>query len=168
MIKKILSKSFIISSLLVFSTFLLDRLSKIYVIFLDNKFFGSEIFSSKFLNISLIWNEGIAFGLLSFNEKIFYNLLTFIILVIILIIFFMALKSYGLKKYSLLMILGGALGNVYDRIFYGAVPDFIDFHIGNFHWFIFNVADIFITLGVIFMIIIEITGNNKNKKYEIL
>ena len=168
MIKKILSKSFIISSLLVFSIFLLDRLSKIYVIFLDNKFFGSEIFSSKFLNISLIWNEGIAFGLLSFNEKIFYNLLTFIILVIILIIFFMVLNSYGLKKYSLLMILGGALGNVYDRIFYGAVPDFMDFHIGNFHWFIFNVADIFITLGVIFMIIIEITGNNKNKKYEIL
>ena len=168
MIKKILSKSFTISSLLVFSTFLLDRLSKIYVIFLDNKFSGSEIFSSKFLNISLIWNEGIAFGLLSFNEKIFYNLLTFIILVIILIIFFMVLKSYGLKKYSLLMILGGALGNVYDRIFYGAVPDFIDFHVGNFHWFIFNVADIFITLGVIFMIIIEIIGNNKNKKYEIL
>ena len=168
MIKKILSKSFIISTLLVFSIFLFDRLSKIYVIFLDNKFFGSEIFSSKFLNISLIWNEGIAFGLLSFNEKIFYNLLTFIILVIILIIFFMVLKSYGLKKYSLLMILGGALGNLYDRIFYGAVPDFIDFHIGNFHWFIFNVADIFITLGVIFMIIIEITGNNKNKKYEIL
>ena len=167
MIEKILRKSFIISSLLVFSIFLLDRLSKIYVIFLDNKFFGSEIFSSKFLNISLIWNEGIAFGLLSFNEKIFYNLLTFIILVIILIIFLMALKSYGLKKYSLLMILGGALGNVYDRIFYGAVPDFIDFHIGNFHWFIFNVADIFITLGVIFMIIIEITGNNKNKKHEI-
>ena len=167
MIKKILSKSFIISTILVFSIFLLDRLSKIYVIFLDNKFFGSEIFSSKFLNISLIWNEGIAFGLLSFNEKIFYNLLTFIILVIILIIFFMALKSYGFKKYSLLMILGGALGNIYDRIFYGAVPDFIDFHIGNFHWFIFNVADIFITLGVIFMIIIEITGNNKNKKYEI-
>ena len=168
MIKKILSKSFIISSLLVFSIFLLDRFSKIYVIFIDNKFSGSEIFSSKFLNISLVWNEGIAFGLLSFNEKIFYNLLTFIILIIILIIFFMVLSSYGLKKNSLLMILGGALGNVYDRIFYGAVPDFIDFHIGNFHWFIFNVADIFITLGVIFMIIIEIIGNNKNKKYEIL
>ena len=167
MIEKILRKSFIISSLLVFSIFLLDRLSKIYVIYLDKKFLGSELLSSKFLNIILIWNEGIAFGLLSFNEKIFYNLLTFIILIIILIIFFMALKSYGLKKYSLLMILGGALGNVYDRIFYGAVPDFIDFHIGNFHWFIFNVADIFITLGVIFMIIIEITGNNKNKKHEI-
>ena len=168
MIEKILRKSFIISSLLVFSIFLLDRLSKIYVIYLDKKFLGSELLSSKFLNIRLIWNEGIAFGLLSFNETIFYNALTFLILIIILIIFFMLYKSNGIKKYSLMMILGGAIGNVYDRIFYGAVPDFIDFHIGNFHWFIFNVADIFITLGVIFMIIIEITGNNKNKKYEIL
>ena len=166
MIEKILRKSFIISSLLVFSIFLLDRLSKIYVIFLDNKFFGSEIFSSKFLNISLIWNEGIAFGLLSFNEKIFYNLLTFIILVIILIIFFMVLKSYGLKKYSFLMILGGALGNVYDRIFYGAVPDFIDFHIGNFHWFIFNVSDIFISLGVLILIYLELINNKKNEVNE--
>ena len=76
----------------------------------------------------------------------------------------MALKSDGLKKYSLLMILGGALGNVYDRIFYGAVPDFIDFHIGNFHWFIFNVADIFITLGIIFMIMLEIKEINREKK----
>ena len=168
MIEKILRKSFIISSLLVFSIFLLDRLSKIYVIYLDKKFLGSELLSSKFLNIRLIWNEGIAFGLLSFNETIFYNALTFLILIIILIIFFMLSKSNGIKKFSLMMILGGAIGNIYDRIFYKAVPDFIDFHIGNFHWFIFNVADIFITLGVIFMIIIEITGNNKNKKYEIL
>ena len=167
MIEKILRKSFIISSLLVFSIFLLDRLSKIYVIYLDKKFLGSELLSSKFLNIRLIWNEGIAFGLLSFNETIFYNALTFLILIIILIIFFMLSKSNGIKKFSLMMILGGAIGNIYDRIFYKAVPDFLDFHIGNFHWFIFNVADIFITLGVIFMIIIEITGNNKNKKYEI-
>ena len=164
MIEKILRKSFIISSLLVFSIFLLDRLSKIYVIYLDKKFLGSELLSSKFLNIRLIWNEGIAFGLLSFNETIFYNALTFLILIIILIIFFMLHKSNGIKKFSLMMILGGAIGNVYDRISYKAVPDFIDFHIGNFHWFIFNVADIFITLGVIFMIIIEITGNNKKLK----
>ena len=167
MIEKILRKSFIISSLLVFSIFLLDRLSKIYVIYLDKKFLGSELLSSKFLNIRLIWNEGIAFGLLSFNETIFYNALTFLILIIILIIFFMLSKSNGIKKFSLMMILGGAIGNIFDRIFYKAVPDFLDFHIGNFHWFIFNVADIFITLGVIFMIIIEITGNNKNKKHEI-
>ena len=168
MIKKILRKSFIISSLLVFSIFLLDRLSKIYVIYLDKKFLGYELLSSKFLNIRLIWNEGIAFGLLSFNETVFYNALTVLILIIILIIFFMLSKSNGIKKFSLMMILGGAIGNIFDRIFYNAVPDFLDFHIGNFHWFIFNVADIFITLGVIFMIIIEITGNNKNNKYEIL
>ena len=164
MIKKILSKSFITSSLLVFSIFLLDRLSKIYVIYLDKKFLGSELLSSKFLNIRLIWNEGIAFGLLSFNETIFYNALTFSILIIILIIFFMLSKSNGIKKFSLMMILGGAIGNVYDRIFYRAVPDFFDFHIGNFHWFIFNVADIFITIGVFFMIFLELIDKNKEKK----
>ena len=163
MILKNINKIFLINSIIVLSIFLFDRITKIYVINLSDKFLESEIFASKFLNISLIWNDGIAFGLFSFNKIIFYNILTFIILIIILVILFMALKSDGLKKYSLLMILGGALGNIYDRIFYGAVPDFIDFHIGNFHWFIFNVADIFITLGVIFMIIIEITGNNKNK-----
>jgi len=166
MTKKILSKSFIISSLLVFSIFLFDRLSKIYVIFLDNKFFGSEIFSSKFLNISLIWNDGIAFGLLSFEESFFYNLLTIIILTIMIIIIVMAIKSEGFKKYSLLMILGGALGNFFDRITYKAVPDFLDFHIGNFHWFIFNIADVFITTGVIFMILNEFIGNNKSVKNE--
>ena len=163
-----IKKNLFISSSFIFLIFLLDRVSKTYVIYLNDKLLGIEILSSKFLNIRLIWNEGIAFGLLSFNEKIFYNALTFLILIIILIIFFMLSKSNGIKKFSLMMILGGAIGNVYDRIFYGAVPDFIDFHIGNFHWFIFNVADIFITLGVIFMIIIEITGNNKNNKYEIL
>ena len=162
MILKNLDKSFLINLSLIFIIFLFDRISKIYVIYLDNKLFGSEIFSSNFLNIYLIWNEGIAFGLFSFNEKIFYNILTIIILIIILIIFIMTIKSDGLKKYSLLMILGGALGNVFDRLYYQAVPDFIDFHIGNFHWFIFNVADIFITIGIIFMVIIELF--NKNQK----
>ena len=164
MILKNLDKSFLINFSLIFIIFLFDRISKIYVIYLDNKLFGSEIFSSNFLNIYLIWNEGIAFGLFSFNEKIFYNILTIIILIIILIIFIMTIKSDGLKKYSLLMILGGALGNVFDRLYYKAVPDFIDFHIGNFHWFIFNVADIFITIGVFSMILLEFTDMNKNKK----
>ena len=156
---KNLGKNFFINSFLVILIFLLDRISKIYVIYLDKKFIGSEIFSSKFLNIILIWNEGIAFGLFSFDVKLFYNILTTIILAIILFIFFMVIKSNGFKKYSLLMILGGALGNIYDRIFYNAVPDFIDFHVGNFHWFIFNVADIFITMGVIFMIMFELINN---------
>ena len=164
MILKNLDKSFLINLSLIFIIFLFDRISKIYVIYLDNKLFGSEIFSSKFLNIYLIWNEGIAFGLFSFDEKFYYNFLTIIILVIILIIFRMIIKSNGLKKYTLLMILGGALGNVFDRLYYKAVPDFIDFHVGNFHWFIFNVADIFITIGVILMILIEIIDTNRNKK----
>ena len=164
MIIKKLSKNFFINLSFILLIFLFDRISKIYVIYLDNKFFGSEIFSSNFLNINLIWNEGIAFGLFSFSEVIFYNILTIVISIIILIIFFMIIKSDGFRKYSLLMILGGALGNVYDRIIYKAVPDFIDFHIGNFHWFIFNVADLFITLGVIFMILLEITDRNTKIK----
>ena len=155
MIIKNLGKNFIINLSLILLIFLLDRISKIYVIYLDKKFFGSEIFSSKFLNIHLFWNEGIAFGLFSFNDNYFYNILTFFILIIILLIIFMIIKSDGFKKYSLLMILGGAIGNVFDRIFYKAVPDFIDFHVGDFHWFIFNIADVFITLGVILMIILE-------------
>ena len=163
MIKKSLGKNFFINFSLILSIFLLDRISKIYVIHLDKKLIGSEIFSSKYLNISLIWNEGIAFGLFSFNENYLYNILTIIILLIIIIIFFMMIRNKGIKKYSLLMILGGALGNIYDRIFYRAVPDFIDFHISNFHWFIFNFADIFITIGVIFMIILEYIGINNEE-----
>ena len=164
MIVKNLRKNFFINSFLVLLIFLIDRLSKIYVIYLDKKFLGSEIYSSKFLNINLIWNEGIAFGLFSFDEKNLYNVLTLFIVIIILIIFFMFIKSIGFKKYSLLIILGGALGNVFDRIFYKAVPDFIDFHVGNYHWFIFNVADIFITLGVIFMIFLEFFSTTNNNE----
>ena len=163
MILKNIKNSLLINITIIFLIFLFDRISKIYFINLDKKFFGSEIFSSKFLNINLIWNEGIAFGLLSFDEKIFYNILTIIILIIILIIFIMTIKSNGFKKYALLMILGGALGNVFDRLYYQAVPDFIDFHIGNLHWFIFNIADIFITMGVFFMILFELIGNNEKK-----
>ena len=162
MTQTILSKNFLINSFLVFSIFLFDRISKIYVINLDKKLLGSEIFSSKYLNISLIWNEGIAFGFFSFGDKTLYNFLTILIFIIILVIIFMTIKSEGLKKYSLLMILGGALGNIFDRTFYKAVPDFIDFHIEEFHWFIFNVADIFITIGIIFMILLEFV-NNKEK-----
>ena len=162
------SKTFYTNLIIIFSIFIIDRVTKLYVIYLDRINSSSEIFSSKFLNIYLIWNEGIAFGFFSFDENRLYNFLTLFILVIILVILFMISKSSGFKKYSLIMIFGGALGNVFDRIIYNAVPDFIDFHIGNFHWFIFNLADIFITVGVFFMIIYEIFNNNKKKKYEIL
>ena len=161
MILKFLNKNFYISFSLVILVYLLDRLTKIFVIQLDKNNVGSDIFNSTYLNIVLIWNKGIAFGLFSFNEAYFYNILTLVITIIIFILIFMSLKSEGFKKYSLLMIIGGALGNLHDRIFSKAVPDFIDLHINNFHWFIFNVSDIFITLGVISLIVLEIVPNKK-------
>ena len=161
MIFKFLSKNFYISFSLVILVYLLDRLTKIFVIQLDKNNVGSDIFNSTYLNIVLIWNKGIAFGLFSFNEAYFYNILTLVITIIIFILIFMSLKSGGFKKYSLLMIIGGALGNLHDRIFSKAVPDFIDLHVNNFHWFIFNVSDIFITLGVISLIVLEIVPNKK-------
>ena len=155
---------FLINLFFTVSIFIFDRLTKIYVVNLSTKNYSNELFSSKYLDINLIWNEGIAFGLFSFDDKYFYNILTFLIGIVIIIIIFMIRKSKNLKRFSLIMILGGALGNFYDRVFYNAVPDFIDFHIGNYHWFIFNVSDIFITLGVIFMIILEFIDNNKHAK----
>ena len=139
----------------IFLIFLFDRISKILVINLEkNKGFSNYNLNS-FLNIELIWNEGIAFGLLSFNEKYYYNILTAIIVVITLIVFFLMLKSSSYQKYGFLMVFGGASGNIFDRLYYTSVPDFIDIHVNNFHWFIFNVADIFITLGVFLLIYSE-------------
>ena len=158
---KFLSKNFYISFSIVALIYFLDRLTKIFVIQLDKNSLGSDIFSSAYLNIVLIWNKGIAFGLLSFNEAYLYNILSLIISIIVTILVIMSLKSEGFKRYSLLMIVGGALGNLHDRIFFNAVPDFIDFHVGNFHWFIFNVSDIFITLGVICMIVLELINKDK-------
>ena len=167
MIIKNLSKNFYINLIFIIIIFALDRISKIYVIYLSDKIYNSELFLSKFLNIVLIWNDGIAFGLFSFNKNNLYNFLTIIISVVILIVFIMITKNRGFKKYALLMIFGGAIGNLYDRVIFKAVPDFIDFHIGEFHWFIFNVADIFITLGVIFMILFELIGINKANHEQI-
>ena len=161
MIFKFLSKNFYISFSIVALIYFLDRLSKIYVIQLDKNNLGSDIFNSAYLNIVLIWNKGIAFGLLSFNESYLYNIISLIIAIIIIVLVIMSLKSQGLKRYSLLMIVGGALGNLHDRVFFNAVPDFIDFHVENFHWFIFNVSDIFITFGIISMVIIELIEKDK-------
>ena len=163
MIFKFLNKNFYISFSIVALIYFLDRLSKIYVIQLDKNNLGSDIFNSAYLNIVLIWNKGIAFGLLSFNESYLYNIISLIIAIIIIVLVIMSLKSQGFKRYSLLMIVGGALGNLHDRIFFNAVPDFIDFHVENFHWFIFNVSDIFITLGVINMIVLELLDNKIEK-----
>jgi signal peptidase II len=161
---KFLNKNFYINLSLIFLIFISDRLSKFYIINESAKNLGNFILETNYLNIRLIWNEGIAFGLLSFNSRFFYNSLSILILVIILIILYMITQSNSLKKYSLILIFSGALGNFYDRIFYQAVPDFIDFHINNFHWFIFNLADIYITLGVLFMIVLEIFDKNNYEK----
>ena len=161
-------KVFFINFIFVLIIFGLDRISKIYVVEQFKKNFINNIYESKFLNIHLIWNEGIAFGLLSLDDKNFYNILTIIIIFVSCIVLYIGLKTNGIKRYALLGIFAGSLGNLFDRIFYKAVPDFIDFHIGEFHWFIFNIADIFITLGVLIMILTEFFGNNKiieNEKY---
>jgi len=156
-------KNYYLEIIIILIIFFLDRISKLFVIYQDKLNFNSEIYTSKFLNIHLIWNEGIAFGLFSFNENNLYNFLTFLIFLVIIFIIFLIRNSDLISRYALLLVLGGALGNFFDRLFYKAVPDFIDFHVGNFHWFIFNIADIFITIGVLFLIFIEIIGNNKKE-----
>ena len=163
---KLFNKINFANFLIIVFIFAIDRATKLYVILLYEKNLNEEIFLSKYLNLFLTWNQGIAFGMLSFNEENLYKYITILILIIILIIYFLLIKSDGFKRYSLLMILGGALGNFFDRVYYKAVPDFIDFHIENFHWFTFNVADIFISLGVFFMIFLEFTDNSTNKKNE--
>ena len=141
--------------------FLADRLTKIYILKIAEVENTVDIYINTYLNFYLIWNKGIAFGLFSFNERFIYNIITVIILLIIVVILIMVIKNKGFKKYSLMFVLGGSLGNLYDRIYYSAVPDFIDFHLNDFHWFVFNVADIFITLGIICLIFDEILINDK-------
>ena len=150
-------KNLILNFLTVIIIFFLDRLSKIYILKLAEFESTLDIYVLPNLNFYLVWNKGISFGLLPFSNSFGYLALTSLISFLILIILIMLIKEENnFKKYSLLLILGGALGNLYDRVKYSAVPDFIDLHIGNIHWFIFNVADIFISLGVICLIYAEI------------
>ena len=148
----------ILSFLTIIFIFIIDRISKLLIINSSETYEQYGLSVTPFLNFNLIWNEGIAFGFFSFDEKVYYNLLTVIIFLIISILIWMMIKSKSYEKFCFLMIIGGSLGNIFDRIYYSAVPDFIDIHINNFHWFIFNVADIFITIGIIFLISFEIFG----------
>ena len=140
-----------------FFYFFLDRITKIIVINYTNNSNSLDLFSSKYLNFSLIWNPGIAFGLMSFENNFFYNLFSFFIFCVIIFLIILTIKAQKFEKISFSMIIGGALGNFYDRIQYKAVPDFIDFHYNNFHWFTFNVADVFISVGVMLLIFYEFT-----------
>ena len=145
------------------SIFFIDRVSKILVISKSEKLNQNEIFSTEFINFHLIWNEGIAFGLLSFSNSSTYQIMTlFILLVILILIFYMLKTDMVYEKIGFILIIGGAIGNLFDRFFYSAVPDFIDLHINNFHWFIFNIADIFITIGVLWLILTEIIFKKKH------
>ena len=157
-------KKTLLDAAIVFVIFLIDRASKIYILKIAEVENAVDMYISPYLNFYLIWNRGIAFGLASSNESLIYNSVTVIIGLIVLGILILIFKLEGTKKYSFIMVLGGALSNLYDRIYYSAVPDFIDFHIGENHWFVFNVADIFITFGVIFLILIELFDKKRNEE----
>ena len=155
-------KKLLLNLSIVFFIFLIDRISKIYILNIAENFNNVDIHVSNFLNFILVWNTGVGFGILSFEEKIAYNLITAIIIIVNLIIIWLIVKSVDFKIYFYLIILGGSLGNLFDRIYYSAVPDFIDLHFNNYHWFIFNLADIFISIGIICLIFVEIIYKKKN------
>jgi len=165
MLRAKLNKVFL-NSIIILSIFFIDRIFKIYILEiaeLENKV---DIYITSYLNFYLIWNKGVAFGLFSFEQNIIYHLISFVIFIISIVLIYMITKSDKLKKYSLILILGGALGNLFDRIYYSAVPDFIDLHIKGHHWFIFNVADIFITIGVIYLILDELFFYKKTNEIK--
>jgi signal peptidase II len=154
--KKILFNFTIISLI-----FFIDRISKNYILKIAEQESLVDIYINSYLNFYLIWNKGIAFGLFSFDQNLIYNLITLIIVVISFIIIILVIKTNGIERYLFTLVFGGAISNLYDRIYYKAVPDFIDFHIAEYHWFVFNVADIFITLGIVSIILMEVLKKNK-------
>ena len=163
---KFLNRKIIYYFLISLSIFALDRISKIYVINIAEKFGQVDIYINKFLNIILVWNSGIGFGLLSFEKEFLYNLITLIIILVNFVILYLGIKSNNFKGFLFFIILGGSLGNLFDRLYYSAVPDFIDINYNGFHWFIFNVADIFISVGIICLIFVEFFFNKKEKLNE--
>ena len=156
-------KKNIYSLSLIFFLFLADRISKYLILNLFKTSDEPNIVINSFLKFELIWNNGIAFGLLSFEENFYYNVLTAIIVLITIFLIFLMIKAVNVEKFGFCLIIGGSFGNIFDRLIYSSVIDFIDFNIGNFHWFIFNVADIFITIGVFILIMFELLKKNEKK-----
>jgi len=150
--------------IIIFIIFFLDRLSKLYIINLQESGTEIDFYIYTFLNFYLVWNTGIAFGLASFETNIYYHIITLIILLVNMVLIYLLIKSKGIFTYFIALIIGGSIGNLFDRIYYYAVPDFIDVHLGNYHWFIFNIADIFITVGIIGLIFFEILSKEKISK----
>ena len=149
-------KTFFINLIIVITIFFIDRLTKYYILNLAEIENSLDIYVTSYLNLYLIWNKGIAFGLLSVGEGVIYNFITVAIGIISLIIIYMIWINDNIQVFFLALILGGALGNFYDRLIYKAVPDFIDLHFYGYHWFVFNVADIFISIGIFCLIITEL------------
>ena len=162
---KFFSKKIILYFVTVFFIFLADRISKLYILSILENFGNVNININSYINFVLVWNSGIAFGLLSFDQSEIYNLITIFIIFINLLIVYLIIKLKDIRAYFFLIVLGGSLGNLFDRIYYSAVLDFIDISFKNFHWFIFNVADIFISIGIICLIFAELL--NYKKKNEI-
>ena len=150
--------------IIILSIFFFDRATKIYLLNLQTNGTDIDFYIYPFLNFYLVWNTGIGFGLASMEINIYYHILTTLILIINIGLIFFLIRSKGIYAYLIALIIGGSLGNLFDRIYYYAVPDFIDLHLGNYHWFIFNVADIFITVGIIGLILIELLKKEKISK----
>ena len=162
--KLFLKKATIYFGIILF-IFLADRISKLYILSILEDLGNVDININSYINLILVWNSGIGFGLLSFDQLEMYNLMTILIIFINLLIVYLIIKSKDKSAYFFLIILGGSLGNLFDRIYYSAVPDFIDISYKGYHWFVFNVADIFISLGIICLILAELL--NYKKKNEI-
>ncbi len=156
----VLIKNYLFCFIIIILSFALDRISKIKVI--EHQLVNNSFYINDYINFDLVWNTGVGFGLLSSNSKIFYNSITLLIGFVIIFLFYLLTKSKPGDKILFSLIIGGALGNFYDRLIYNAVPDFIDLHFQNFHWFTFNLADIFITVGIIMLLIKELFVNEKN------
>jgi len=142
--------------------FALDRVSKLYVMNFFLSYSEQSYYLFPFLNLNLIWNTGMAFGLFS-SESYIYQIISIIIFFVITCLVIWLYRSNSiLEKTSLSLIIGGAFGNLFDRIKYNAVPDFIDMHYNNFHWFVFNVSDIIITIGILMLLLTDLFKKNEN------
>ena len=157
--KKIFSKELIISVIVIIFVFISDRLSKLAIV--NHQANNKSIFVNDYLNFDLVWNTGIGFGLFSQDANMYYHLISLLIFLVIIFLVYLITKADFLEIFLYSLILGGAISNFYDRLVYLAVPDFIDFHINDFHWFTFNIADIFITLGIFLIIIKDLSFKKK-------
>tara|TARA_B100001540_G_C15477699_1_gene493116 strand:+ start:122 stop:625 length:504 start_codon:yes stop_codon:yes gene_type:complete len=160
---KFVPRKFFFYLIIVIFIFLFDRISKIYILNVAETYGEVNIIVNSYINLILVWNSGIGFGLLSSDNLLIYNLITTLIILINLIIIYLIYSSNDIRVYLYLIILGGSIGNLFDRLYYSAVPDFIDLNYNGYHWFIFNVADIFISIGIIFLILIELIDYNTKK-----